>query len=181
MLSLHLRPNQVFNLTIIAYNSYGNMSFNTSVSKSLCRTSTIELCGINCVCIFTFLYALGTHSVIAVNVGTTWTDLTCIFNAGSYAIGCLINLTNMANGITYCIALQRFSNVSFSAFPMFRLCNLAVNGGRYLLQVYDIERDGEISTLPAIIKEVLLRTFSSMVLEPSVSRMCMAKSQQDML
>ena len=111
--------------------------------------------------------------MIGINVSTaSGTEIKCIFNAGSYAIGCLINLTNMANGITYCIASQRFSNLSLSAFPMFQLCNLTVDAGRYLLTVYDIERDGKISTLPAVIEEVqLLGTFAT-IYETSNSRKC---------
>ena len=119
------------------------------------------------------IYTVGTHSVIGINVSTaSGTEIKWIFNAGSYAIGCLINLTNMANGITYCIASQRFSNLSLSAFPMFQLCNLTVDAGRYLLTVYDIERDGKISTLPAVIEEVqLLGTFAT-IYETSNSRKC---------
>ena len=75
----------------------------------------------------------------------------------------------MAKAITYCIALQRFSNVSLSVLPTCQTRNVVFDAGRYLLQVYDIERNGEISTLPAVIHEILLGTSRTIVLEPSVS------------
>ena len=109
--------------------------------------------------------------MIAVNVSTGFgTEITCIFYPGSYAIGCLINFTNLANEITYCIALQRFSNISASELHIFQSCNAKFDAGRYLLKVYDIERDGEISTLPAVIEEVLIDSLSTAVLMPSLTR-----------
>lgn len=89
MFTLTLHPNQHFNFTIIACNTYGNVSFSTSVSKS---SATEGNCKFLCISIYT----VGTHSVIAINISTTpVTEITCIFNAGSHAIGCLINLTQM--------------------------------------------------------------------------------------
>ncbi|KAL5502830.1 hypothetical protein EMCRGX_G009665 [Ephydatia muelleri] len=141
--SLPLQPNQHFNITIIAYNSYENVSFNTSVS---------------------------THSVIAVNFSTTaGTEFTCIFNSGSHAIGCLMHLTYIANGFTYYIALQRLSNVTESNLSVFRSSNATLGAGTYLLKAYDIENDGSISKLPAVITYVLLETHAKLVIEPSFS------------
>ena len=115
------------------------------------------------------MFHIGTHSVIAINVSiASRTEITCIFHADSHAIGCLIHMTNIANGITHCIALQRFSNVSLSDLPICQSRNVTLDTGRYLLQVYDIETRGEISAVPAVVDEILLGT--STALEPSVSR-----------
>ena len=105
---------------------------------------------------------VGTHSVIAVNISTTsGTEIKCIYNAGSHAIGCFIQLTNMANGVTYCLALQRFPNSSLSNFPIFQSCNASFEDGRYLLKAYDIEKDGNVTQLPAATEEVILKAFTA--------------------
>ena len=108
--------------------------------------------------------------MIAVNLSSTsGSDIKCIFHPQSHAIGCFINLTNVANGITYCIALQRFLNSSESNFHI--SCSPWFESGRYLLQAYDIENDGNVSKRPAITEEVILETFEKMVPEPSFSSM----------
>ena len=108
--------------------------------------------------------------MIAINITTSGTEITCIFIAGSHAIGCLITLKNTANGITHCIALQRFSNASANDLSIFQTCNTTFDAGRYLLQVYDIDTYGEISALPAITDEMQLGTSTTMILSPSASR-----------
>ena len=83
--------------------------------------------------------------------------MACIFNEGSHAIGCLIFLTSMVKEMMYCIARQRNSNIPTNDFPIFQTCTAKFAAGRYGLQVYDIERDGVISTLPAVEEaEILL-------------------------
>ena len=100
----------------------------------------------------------GTHSVIAIKASNdSVAHVKCIFNEGSLAIGCLIVLTSMVKEITYCIAQQRDSNVSASDAPIFHACKAKrADAGRYWLHVYDIERDGRISALPAVVSEMLL-------------------------
>ena len=71
----------------------------------------------------------------------------------------------MVKEITYCIAQQRDSNDSVSDLPILQRCKAKFGAGRYWLDVYDIERDGRISALPAIKDEMLLR--------PSVTVSCM--------
>ena len=110
--------------------------------------------------------------MVAVNLSSaSGSDIKCIFHPNSHAIGCLINLTNVANGITSCIALQRFLNSSESNFHIFQSCNPWFESGRYLLQAYDIANDGNVSKRPAITEEVILETFEKMVPEPSFSSM----------
>ena len=95
--------------------------------------------------------------MIAVNVSNVLeTQVACIFNEGSPAIGCLIFLRSMVKEMMYCIARQRNSSISTSDFPIFQTCTAKFAAGRYWLHVYDIERDGGISTLPAVEKEILL-------------------------
>ena len=72
----------------------------------------------------------------------TENQVTCIFHEGLLAIGCLIVLTSMVKEITYFIAQQRDYNASASDFPIFQSCKaILFDAGRYLLHVYDIERD----------------------------------------
>ena len=78
------------------------------------------------------------------------TKVTCKFYEGSRAIGCLIFLTSMEKKITHCIAQKRDSNASANYFPIFQTCNAKIDAGRYLLEVYDIERDGGISAFPVV-------------------------------
>ena len=70
----------------------------------------------------------------------------------------------MVKEITYCIAQQRDSNDSVSDLPIFHSCKAnRADAGRYWLDVYDIERDGRISALPAIKDEMLLRPSTTTV------------------
>ena len=103
--------------------------------------------------------------MIAVNINTTsGTETTCIFNAGSHAIGCLINLTNIANANTYCVAYPRFSNASLIVLPLCQSHNITIDAGRYWLHVYDIDGEGVIPTLPAVIDEIVLVSTSGTIL-----------------
>ena len=71
-------------------------------------------------------------------------------------VRCLIVLGSMVKEITYCIAQQRDSNASASDAPIFHACKTKrADAGRYWLHVYDIECNGRISTLPAVISEML--------------------------
>ena len=104
-------------------------------------------------------FFIGTHSVIAIKASNDSVTqvIKCIYNEGSLAIGCLIVLTSMVKEITYCIAQQRDSNVSASDAHIFHACKAkSADAGRYWLHVYDIERHGRISTLPAVEAEILL-------------------------
>ena len=115
---------------------------------------------------------LGTHDVVDVYVNISSRaeiKCECIFNAGSYALGCLVNLTNIAKGVTFCIVSQRFSYISVSTSC--KISNETVETGRYLLMVYDIIRDGTLSTLPAIIEEILITVPPPWLEKPSYSRM----------
>ena len=116
----------------------------------------------------------GTYDVIGIQFNTSfWTDISCVFNAGSYAIGCLVNLTNIANGISYFITVQRFPNVNIIVHKL-SLCqsfNFTFGDGKYSVKVYDIAKDGNISTLPAVVEEILIKASTAMILDSSHSCM----------
>lgn len=121
---MSLLPNRKFNLMVIAFNRYGSIGFTTSIS---------------------------TNAVIAVKVNTSFPiEIKCIFNAASNAIGCYLNLTHLVTGITSCIALPRFPNAFLLA--SFSLCQslYTLMTGKYLLEAYDIEKDGSVSNVPAL-------------------------------
>ena len=70
------------------------------------------------------------------------------------------------------MAQQRDSNASASDFPMFQSRKaILFDAGRYLLHVYDIERDGVIAAWPAVKDEILIEPSIATVTELSVSRM----------
>ena len=111
--------------------------------------------------------------MIAIYFNTSyWTDVSCVFNAGSYAIGCLVNLTSVVNEtIAYCVIIQRLGYASINNFSMCRSSNTTFCAGRYLVRVYDITKDGNISTLPAVVDEILFEEPTTIFLEPSLSCM----------
>ena len=111
--------------------------------------------------------------MIAINTSNaTENQVTCIFHEGSLAIGYLIVLTSMVKEITYFIAQQQDYNASASDFPIFQSCKaILFDAGRYLLHVYDIERDGVFAAWPAVKDEILIEPSKATVTEVSVSRM----------
>eukprot|EP00731_Ephydatia_muelleri_P019271 Em0012g96a len=101
-----LPPNKHFNLTITAYNGYGNTSTTVVIS---------------------------TFDVVCVSVNTSSPmGLVCLFNTGSLARGCLMYLTDTDTGV-------------------------------YSVEVYDIERDGSVSSVPALAGEIVV------VITPSIT------------
>ena len=82
---------------------------------------------------------------------TSSTGLVCLFNPGSLAIGCLVYLTDTATGATYCKVVER----SLNTHPNMSLCpssssNGPLSAGVYSVEVYDIESDGSVLSVPAI-------------------------------
>ena len=160
---LSLQPNHHFNVTITAYNSYGNVSCSISISKSHLTSQVSQFS-------FFFPTNTGTHDVIAAYFNLSYgTDIACVYNAASYAIGCLVNLTNIANGISYCVTVQRFSNVYVSNLSLCQSSNTTFGAGRYLVKVYDIANDGNISELPAVVQEISFEEPTKIVFESSLS------------
>ena len=88
--------------------------------------------------------------------------LVCLFNTGSLARGCLVYLTNTDTGVTYCRVVWR----SLDTPDNMSLCpssNGPLSTGVYSVEVYDIERDGSVSSVPALAGAIVT------VFEPSAS------------
>ena len=91
----------------------------------------------------------GTFGVIGISVNTSSpTGLVCLFNPGSLATGCLVYLTDTATGTRYCRVVGRSLDtpVNISLCPS----NGSVSTGKYSVEVYTIESDGSVSSVPAI-------------------------------
>ena len=99
---------------------------------------------------------LGTFNVIGVSITSSPTGLMCLFNPGSLARGCLVYLTDTVTGVTYCRVVARSLNtpVNISLCPASSFSDLSA--GMYSVQVYDIESDGSVSPVPAIIVSMMI-------------------------
>ena len=75
--------------------------------------------------------------------------LVCLINTGTMASGCLVYLTDTDTGVTYRRVVWRSldSPVNISFCPS---SNGPLSTGVYSVEVYDIERDGSVSSVPAI-------------------------------
>ena len=102
------------------------------------------------------IWFLGTFNVIDVSITSASTGLMCLFNPDSLARGCLVYLTDTATGVTYCRVVARSLNtpVNISLCPASSFSDLSA--GMYLVQVYDIESDGSVSSVPAIIVSMMI-------------------------
>ena len=87
---------------------------------------------------YTHHLLVGTFDVgVLVNISSPM-GLVCLFNTGSLARGCLVYLTDTDTGVTYCrVSLCPSSNG-------------LLRTGVYSVEVYDIERDGSVSSVPAL-------------------------------
>ncbi|KAL5488558.1 hypothetical protein EMCRGX_G017513 [Ephydatia muelleri] len=124
-ITVSLPPNKHFNLTITAYND----------------TSTT--------------FVTSTFDVVGVSVNTSSPmGLVCLFNTGSLARGCLVYLTDTDTGVTCCRVVWR----SLDTPVNMSLCsssNGPLSTGVYSVEVYDIERDGSVSSVPALAGEIV--------------------------
>ncbi|KAL5488609.1 hypothetical protein EMCRGX_G017579 [Ephydatia muelleri] len=137
-ITVSLPPNKHFNLTITAYNGYGNTSTTVAIS---------------------------TFDVVGVSVNTS--SLVCLFNTGSLARGCLVYLTDTDTGVTYCRVVWRSLDtpVNMSLCPS---SNGPLSTWVYSVEVYDIESDGSVSSVPALAGEVVTVFGPSTVYGPSL-------------
>ena len=95
---------------------------------------------------------LGTFSVTGIgSYATKTTGLYCTFSSGSQAIGCLARLTEVNSGASFCIVIPRYKNspVNASICPAPSNCS-NVGQNLYSVQVYDIDGDGQVSSIPAV-------------------------------
>ena len=103
----------------------------------------------------THSFLVGTFDVIRVFVNiSSPMGLVCLFNTGSLARGCLVYLTDTDTGVTYCRVVWRSLDtpVNMSLCPT---SNGPLSTGVYSVAVYDIERDGRVSSVPALAEEVM--------------------------
>ena len=99
---------------------------------------------------YTHYFLEGTFDVVGVSVNTSPPmGLVCLFNTGSLARGCLVYLTDTDTGVTYCRVVWRSLDtpVNMSLCPS---SNSPLSTGVYSVEVYDIDRDGSVSSVPAI-------------------------------
>ena len=113
----------------------------------------------------THSFLVGTFDVVGVSVNTS--SLVCLFNTGSLARGCLVYLTDTDTGVTYCRVVWRSLDtpVNMSLCPT---SNSPLSTGVYSVEVYDIESDGSVSSVPALAGEVVTVFGSSTVYGPSL-------------
>ena len=116
----------------------------------------------------THSFLVGTFDVVGVSVNTSSPmGLVCLFNTGSLARGCLVYLTDTDAGVKYCRVVWRSldTSVNMSLCPS---SNGPLSTGVYSVEVYDIERDGSVSSVPALAGEVVTVFRPSTVYGPSV-------------
>ena len=108
---------------------------------------------------YTHPFLVGTFDVVGVSVNTSSpTGLVCLFKPGSLARGCLVYLTDIATGVTYCMVVVRSVDtpVNMSSCPSSPSSpNCPLSTGVYSVEVYDIESDGGVSSVPALAGEVV--------------------------
>ena len=116
---------------------------------------------------YTHHLLVGTFDVgVSVNISSPM-GLMCLFNTGSLARGCLVYLTDTDTGVTYCRVVRRSLDtpVNMSLCPS---SNGPLCTGVYSVEVYDIERDGSVSSVPALAGEIVTVFGPSTVYGPSV-------------
>ena len=108
---------------------------------------------------YTHSILVGTFGVVGVSVNTSSpTGLVCLYNPGSLARGCLVYLTDTATGVTYCMVVVRSVDtlMNMSSCPSSPSSpNGSLSTGVYSVEVYDIESDGGVSSVPALAGEVV--------------------------
>ncbi|KAL5488546.1 hypothetical protein EMCRGX_G017500 [Ephydatia muelleri] len=127
-ITVSLPPNKHFNLTITAYNGYGNTSTTVVIT---------------------------TFDVVGVSVNSSSPmELVCLFNTGSPARGCLVYLTDTDTGVTCCRVVWRSLDTPAN-MSLCTSCNGPLSTGVYSVEVYDIERDWSVSSVPALAGEIV--------------------------
>ena len=115
---------------------------------------------------YTHPFLVATFDVVGVSVNTSM-GLVCLFNTGSLARGCLVYLTDTDTGVTYCRVIWR----SLDTPDNMTVCpssNVPLSTGVYSVEVYDIERDGSVSSVPALAGEIVTVFGPSTAYGPSV-------------
>ena len=112
-------------------------------------------------------FLVGTFDVVGIVVNTSSPmGLVCLFNTSSLARGRLVYLRDIGTGVTYCRVVWR----SLDSPDNMSLCpssNGPLSTGVYSVEVYAIERDGSVSSVPALAGEIVTVFGPSIVYGPS--------------
>ena len=120
---------------------------------------------------YTHPFLVGTFDVVGVSVNTTSPmGLVCLFNTSSLARGCLVYLTNIDTGVTYCRVVWRSLDTVPGNMSLCPSSNGPLSTGVYSVEVYDIERDGSVSSVPALAGEIVTVFGPSTVFGPTITR-----------
>ena len=112
--------------------------------------------------LFIYVLNLGTFDIIDIICDI---NLTCIYNTGSFARGCLLKIINPAtNNTAYCREIERSLNTSFNTSLCSSSCNDLLSTGVYIAEAYDIESDETVSTVPAVRVKLTLPGLSTCAL-----------------
>lgn len=82
----------------------------------------------------------------------------CLFVRGSQALGCYVLMIEATTGMNYSTLISR-QNVSGS-IPGF------VKPGVYDISIYDINSDGSMSSVPALISDVIIESITTSSMMP---------------
>ena len=118
---------------------------------------------------YTHHFLVGTFDVVGVSVNSSSPmGLVCVFNTGSLARGCLVYLTDIGTGVTYCRVVWRSLDtpVNMSLCPS---STDPLSTGVHSVEVYDIERDGSVSSVPALAGEIVTVFGPSTLFGPSTA------------
>ncbi|KAL5515879.1 hypothetical protein EMCRGX_G001122 [Ephydatia muelleri] len=126
-INIQLATNNIFNLKIVATNSYGNSTTYATISSFDVVNVTIEISPTTGLC-----------------------EVMCAYNSGSNAQGCLVFLKHEATGELYCISLY-FNNTFMAVMKETLECRSSLlQSGMYYVNASDIEKNGSISETLAI-------------------------------
>ena len=141
-----LPQNMHVTLTITASNVFGEVNTTYAISKQLNFHYTSIHNNAN----------IGTFDVLDVYMNTSFGGALCSFHNGSLAIGCLLVLTNAANRTeAYTMTIKRFSSSPLNVIPCKTHSSCGVLSVEvFIVEAFDIERDGTISSLPAVVKNM---------------------------
>ncbi|KAL5509436.1 hypothetical protein EMCRGX_G004811 [Ephydatia muelleri] len=125
-ITITLPSNKYFNVTVTAYNAYGNTTITFFIS-------TFEL------------YDIYVNS----------SDVVCKFYPGSLTRGCLVYITDTATNMTYCKVVARSAHVQVNMSLCLLTANGSLNAGVYSIMAYDIKSDGTVPYVPAIMGAIV--------------------------
>ena len=144
-ITITLPSNKYFNVTLTAYNAYGNTTTTLFISR-LPVTLSLDIFNVYLWCAST----IGTFELYDIDVNSS--DVVCKFYPGSLTRGCLVYITDIATKMVYCKVVPRSADIEVNR----SLCTFEfsapglLNAGVYSIMAYDIKSDGTMPQVPAI-------------------------------